>query len=448
VFEGWVKRGRYQLLLDKKIVSANKAGSLLISIKLTDGTEIRGKEFIDASYEGDLLSRSGASFTYGREASTQYGESLAGIREPYFKRNYTPAEYETPTREYMHNGQFGASLQALEGGKMIWGVEKGPLGSLGASDKRLQAFCYRLVVTQRPDLKRAWWKPQHYIPSHYDLLAHYIHAHPGITFSRLVHLGPIPNDKWDLNASGPFSIDFIAGNEGFFEGSYNDRDRFLQLHKDYEQGFLWFLTTDPRVPKQLQDEVLSWGPAKDEWQDNDNWPTQLYIREGRRLVGEYVMTQNDILQNKFKRDSIGMGSFVMDSHWVRRFMGPNGDVEVEGHLDESVNLATAPYEISYRALVPKRSQVSNLLVPVNLSATHVAICTIRMEPVFMVLGQSAGVAAVLAIDSKRAVQDIDIPKLEQKLLNDGQVLHKSEQEPPPTRTRIPTSSDRPTVHQQ
>src|SRR5579884_2513593 len=179
VFEEWIRRGQYQVLLGKKVAKVNKTGSTISSIVLTDGTCIQGKEFIDASYEGDLMVRAGASFTYGRESSDQYGESLAGIRPPYFKRNYTPEEYATPTHEYMHNGQFGAPLKGIQDGRLLWGIENGPLGEVGKADKHLQAFCYRLVVTQRPDLKRSWWKPQHYDPSHYELLAHYIQAHPG-----------------------------------------------------------------------------------------------------------------------------------------------------------------------------------------------------------------------------------------------------------------------------
>jgi hypothetical protein len=425
VFDDWVARGRYQLLLGKRIASVQKRGASIRNMKLDDGTVISAKVFIDASYEGDLMSRAGVSTTYGRESSSQYGEKLAGVREPHFVRNYTEEEYGQPTNAYMHHGQFGADIPArTPDGKLLWGIDPAPLGEPGTADRRMQAYCYRLIATQRSDIKAAWPQPTHYHPERYELLLRYIQAHPGIAFARLVHLGSIPSGKFDLNASGPFSIDYVNGNFGYPDASYAERDRVLQDHEDYEKGFLWFLSHDPRVPESLRDDANSWGLANDEFTDTHFWPTQIYVRESRRMIGDYVMTENDILRNNTKDDSVGMGSFVLDSHWVRRIVDSRGFVRIEGHLDESINLARNPYEISYRSLVPKPTQCSNLLVPVCISASHVAICTIRMEPLYMILGHSSGIGAVMAFRAQKPVQEIDIKALTEKLASQGQVLHK------------------------
>jgi hypothetical protein len=435
IFESWIRQSHFRLLTGKRVVAVDKRNLRIFGIKLSDGTQLSGKVFLDASYEGDLMARAGVSHTYGRESMAQYGEELAGVREPHFAKNYSEEVYRTPGIEYMHHGQFGAEIPArVDAGRLLWGVEKGPLEPAGSADRRIQAYCYRLIATQRSDLKAPWPKPDHYYPERYELLLRYIRAHPGIAFARLVHLGAIPNGKFDLNASGPFSIDYIGGNEGYPDAGYARRDRMLQDHQDYQKGFLWFLAHDPRVPKDLRDEVNSWGPAKDEWADSGFWPRQIYLRESRRMIGEYVMTERDILTNKAKTDSVGMGSFVLDSHWVRRFENDTGSVRVEGHLDESVNLANNPYEIPYRSLTPRAKECRNLLVPVCLSATHVAICTIRMEPVYMVLGHSAGVAAAMAAKSGKPVQELDIPALVKKLAAERQVLDRGD--------AIPSTQDR------
>jgi len=427
VFERWVKKRGYTLLRNRKVAAVNKRGAAIVSIRLTDGGIVAGRVFIDASYEGDLLARAGVAYTWGREGMKEYGESLAGMRPPHFRRHYTEKEYATPTLEYMHHGQFGADIPARDKkGRLLWGVEERPNRPVGSADKRVQAYCFRLIATQRPELKLPWPKPKRYEPQRYELLLRYIRAHPGICFARLVHLGPIPNGKFDLNASGPFSIDYIGGNADYPDGDYVTRDRIYRDHEDYEKSFLWFLANDPRVPKSLRDDVNSWGLAKDEFTDTDHWPAQLYVREARRMIGRYIMTEHDVLKNKTKFDSVGMGSFVLDSHWVQRFENEQGFVRVEGHLDESISLANDPYEIPYRSLTPKPEQCRNLLVPVCVSATHVAMCTIRMEPVYMILGHSAGVAAVMALRSNQAVQDIDTGGLLSKLRGQGQILSRTD----------------------
>lgn len=424
VFEKWVRDSGYPLQTGKRVIGVTKRQGRITAIKLSDGATVTGKVFIDASYEGDLMARAGVAYTYGRESMQEYGEKLAGVRTPHFKQNYTAEEYRTPTIAYMHNGQFGAEISGRDArGKLLWGVDPTPKLPVGAADKRVQAYCFRLIATQRPDLKLPWPKPENYDPRRYELLLRYVLAHPGIVFSRLVHLGSIPNGKFDLNASGPFSIDYVGGNNGYPDEDYRTRDRMWRDHEEYEKGFLWFLANDPHVPADLRADASSWGLAKDEYTDNNYWPTQLYIRESRRMKGAYVVTERDILTDKKKEDSVGMGSFVLDSHWVQRFANQQGFVRVEGHLDESINLSANPYEIPYRSLTPKREECQNLLVPVCLSATHVAICTIRMEPVYMVLGHSAGLAAATAARSGKAVQDLEMGPYLKELQEQRQVLH-------------------------
>lgn len=422
IFEQWVVRDRYRLIRNQRVAEVRTKGKRITAVKLTNGTEIAGKYFIDASYEGDLLSRAHVPYTWGREARSEFNEPLAGVRSPHFKANYSDEYYSKPGIEYTHHGQFGADIPARQSGRLLWGISDSPLAAPGSADKRIQAYCFRLIATQRDDLRVPWPKPRRYTPERYELLLAYLRAHPNISFARLVHFSAIPNGKYDLNASGPFSIDYVGGNVDYPDGDYPTRDRIFQDHIDYQQGFLWFLAHDERVSKHLRDEVNSWGLCRDEYPDTAHWPVQIYIREARRMRGDYVMTESDIVTNKVKEDSAGMGSFVLDSHWVQRFADERGFVRIEGHLDESIRLDNAPYQIPYRALTPKRSDCENLIVPVCLSATHVAVCTIRMEPVYMMLGHAAGQAAALALQSQAAVQDVNGSELFAALRKQGAVL--------------------------
>jgi hypothetical protein len=427
VFEQWVRKGGFRLIRNQRVASAAVTAGRITGIRLTDGTELTGKVFIDASYEGDLMAKAGVPYTWGREARQEFDEPLAGVRAPHFKQNYSEEYYGKPGIEYTHHGQFGAEIPAHDAaGSLLWGVSDQPLPPPGSADRRIQAYCFRLVATQREDLRVPWPKPRRYLPERYALLLRYLSAHPGISFARLVHFSTIPNGKFDLNASGPFSIDYVGGNFDYPDGGYPARDRIFQDHMDYQQGFLWFLAHDERVPKQLRDEVNSWGLCRDEYPDTRHWPVQMYIREARRMRGDYLMTEHDILTSKKKDDSVGMGSFVLDSHWVQRFADQRGFVRIEGHLDESIRLDNAPYEIPYRSLTPKKADCRNLLVPVCLSATHVAICTIRMEPVYMMMGHASGVAAALAARSGAAVQDVNGAALFARLREQAAVLHSDQ----------------------
>jgi hypothetical protein len=427
VFDEWVRKGGYPLIRNRRVAEVRVSQKCITGIRLTDGAELTGKVFIDASYEGDLMSRAGVPYTWGRESRQDFDESLAGVRAPHFVRNYTAEYYNQPGIEYTHHGQFGVDIPARDKrGNLLRGISDEPLAAPGSADKRVQAYCFRLIATQRDDLRVPWPKPRRYAPERYELLLRYLEAHPGISFARLVHFSTIPNGKFDLNASGPFSIDYVGGNFDYPDGDYRTRDRLFADHVDYEQGFLWFLAHDPRVPQELRDEVNSWGLCRDEYPDTGHWPVQMYIREGRRLQGAYVMTERDILRDKTKEDSVGMGSFVLDSHWVQRFVTAEGFVRIEGHLDESIRLDNAPYQIPYRSLTPRKPDCENLLVPVCLSATHVAICTIRMEPVYMMMGHAAGLAAAMAAEGGSAVQDVGGAKLIARLRSQGAVLRREE----------------------
>lgn len=422
VFKRWIDQAGFPLI-HAKLVGVTMADGRIVEIELTDGSKVHGKVFIDASYEGDLLAKAGIPYSYGREAAAEFNEDQAGTRKFHFKKNYSEEEYRTPTWTYMHHGQWGADIPARDSsGKLYWGISDAPLAPLGTADKRIQAYCFRVPVTQRKDILVPWPKPAVYEPNRYELLLKYIEAHPGVVFTRLLHMGAIPDGKFDMNASGPFSTDYVNGNLGYPDADEASRQAMFDDHVNYQQGFLWFLAHDPRVPKRLQAEVNTWGLCKDEFVDHGHWPPQMYIREARRLKGEYVMTQNDVLKDRFKDDSIATGNFVLDSHWVQRLVDEKGNVRVEGHLDESIPVYKFPYDIPYRSITPKAADCRNLLVPVCISATHVAICTIRMEPVYMIMGEAAGIAASMAAKSDGSVQDVDFSSLRNRLLEKKQIL--------------------------
>ena len=289
----------------------------------------------------------------------------------------------------------------------------------GSADKLTQSYNFRICVTQREDIKVPFPKPASYDPACYELLLRLIHAFPGIRFGRLFHLGKIANGKYDLNAQGLFSTDHPGANFDYPDGDAATRARIWQDHTDFIQGMLWFLGHDERVPQSLRDQTNSWGLCKDEFTDNAHWPYALYVREGRRMIGEYVLVQKDLQTDIFKDDAVGMGSFLIDCHIVQRILAEDGTVRDEGSFQDTPAL---PYQIPYRSLTPKISECENLLVPVCLSASHIAYCSLRMEPVYMALGHASGLAAVMALKAKSPVQNIDVGALRKKLLEHKAVL--------------------------
>jgi hypothetical protein len=383
-----------------------KEGSRIAEITIENGSRFAGKIFADCSYEGDLMAQAKVSYTYGREGTQTYGESLAGVRA------VTPSH------------QFAVDIKPYdENGKLLPEISPEPRGEAGAADKRIQAYNFRVIATTVPENRVPWPKPEGYDPKRYELLARYLTAMTGylgspMTFNEVGLIRVIPNGKADLNNRGGFSTDYIGKNYGYPEGSYAERARIWKDHEDYQKGFYYFLAHDPRVPKPLQEEVRQWGLAKDEFVDTGHWPNQLYVREARRMIGDFVATQKDLQNERTKADVIGMGSYNSDSHNVQRFVNEKGFVENEGNVEVPVQ----PYQIPYRILLPKKAEAVNLLVPVCFSASHVAYSSLRMEPQYMIIGHAAGVAAAMAAKSGSAVQDIDVPALQKQLLAEGAVF--------------------------
>lgn len=382
-----------------------KDGSRIEAIQMLDGSVYRGKMFIDATYEGDLMASAGVDYHVGREANRVYGETWNGIQVGtlhhghWFKSRISP--YKIP-------GDPNSGLLPL--------VSPDPPGVKGEADRRLQAYCYRMCLTNHDENRIPFAAPAGYDAGQYELLLRVLESEWREVFNKF---DPIPNFKTDTNNHGPFSTDYIGMNYDYPEASYERRSEILRAHEVYQKGLMYFLANDPRVPEDVRSEFAKWGLAKDEFTDNGGWPHQIYVRESRRMVGRYVMTEHDCLDKKETPEPVGMGSYTLDSHNVQRYVTPEGFVQNEGDIGVGV---PRPYEISYGSLVPKAGQCENLLVTVCVSSSHIAFGSIRMEPVFMILGHSAAAAASLAIDLDVPVQQVPYPKLQKLLLGEGQVL--------------------------
>jgi len=382
-----------------------KKARRIVEIFTERGLSFEAKVFIDASYEGDLMAQAKVSYTVGREASSQYGESLAGVRP------------KDP------NHQFDFPVNGLGPKAPLPDIQTTPRGNLGQGDVKVQAYNFRMCLSSDPRNQISYPKPKNYDPARYELLLRYIEAwtrHRGQApgMRDLFGMGEIKNNKLDVNNRGAVSTDLIGGSWGYPNGSYEDRARIWQDHIDYTAGLFWFLANDPRVPEALRKEINSWGLAADEFISTNHWPHQLYVREARRMVGGFVMTQRDIQGTLIKEDAIGMGSYNSDSHNVQRYLQPDSTVQNEGNMEVRVE----PYQIPYRVMLPKKKEVTNLLAPVCVSASHVAYSTLRMEPVYMILGQAAGVAAKMAIGSDGNVHGIDTKALGARLRSQGAVM--------------------------
>jgi hypothetical protein len=383
----------------------HKSGTRVESIETDSSGTFTASIFIDASYEGDLMAQSGVEWTYGRESSAQYGESLAGVRE------------RTPLHQFL------VDVPARDSqGNLLPEISAQTPGAAGSADKAVQTYNFRMCFTEAAD-RVAFSQPPGYDPKRYEVLAKLIEARTRAegkppALGTLMKIDRLPNGTTDINNNGAFSTDFIGGSWSYPNASYAERDVIWQRHKDYTAGLFYFLANDPAVPKQVRDEMTRWGLCPREFTDSDHWPRQLYIREDRRMVGEFVMSQKDLQTDLTKPDPIGMGSYNSDSHNVERIVDANGFARNEGDMQ----VAVKPYQIPYRLLLPKRAQATNLLVPVAFSATHVAYSSVRMEPQYMILGQAAGVAAKMAIEGKNAVQEVDTRALTEKLRAQGAVM--------------------------
>jgi hypothetical protein len=414
VFEDYVKEFGLTVLRDEWLDRAKGVrltDGRIAEITMLSGKKFSGKMFIDATYEGDLLAAAGVSYHVGREANSAYGEEWNGNQVGILHHGHHFGAVKQPVSAYKIPGDPSSGLLPR--------ISAEPPGVRGEGDKRVQAYCYRWCATDHPDNRLPFPKPANYDASQYELLVRVLDAGWRQTFHKFDLL---PNRKTDTNNHGPFSFDNIGMNYDYPEASYERRKEILAEHRTYQQGLLWFLANDPRVPSEVRQEANRWGLPKDEFKDNGHWPHQIYVREARRMVGAFVMTENELTKKKPTPDSVGMGSYTIDSHNVRRYVTPEGHVQNEG----DIGVPISPYSIAYGALVPKRGEIANLFAPVACSASHIAYGSIRMEPVFMILGQSAATAAVLAIDGNLAVQDVPYAALRARLLEDGQVLeHES-----------------------
>jgi hypothetical protein len=412
VFEDLIRERGITVVRDEWLDRAKgvkKDGLRIAAITMLSGRTYAGKMFIDATYEGDLMAAAGVSYHVGREANATYGEEHNGVQTGVLHHRHHFGVLQEKISPYVVPGNPASGVLPR--------VSAAPPGKFGAGDTKVQAYCYRMCLTDVSANRIPFAKPDGYDPKQYELLARIYAAGWTETFGKF---DPIPNGKTDTNNHGPFSTDNIGMSYDYPEGSYERRREILREHEQYQKGWLYFITTDPRVPADARAAMSRWGLPKDEFTDNGGWPHQIYVREARRMTGAFVMTENELRKKKPTPDSVGMGSYTIDSHNVQRYIMADGSVQNEGDIGVPTG---GPYEIAYGALVPKRGEVENLLVPVCVSSSHIAFGSIRMEPVFMILGQSAATAAALAIDAKLAVQDVPYAALRARLLADGQILN-------------------------
>jgi hypothetical protein len=411
VYEAWIKEAGIPVIRDAWLdreKGVRKKGDRIISITTLDGTTYSARMFIDATYEGDLMAAAGVDYHVGRESMSTYGERWAGVQTGVLHHRHHFGAVKTPISPYLIPGDPKSGVLPRISTELP--------GDYGEGDKKVQAYCFRMCLTQVPGNRVPFPKPAAYDPKQYELLLRIFAAGWRETFDKF---DPIPNAKTDTNNHGPFSTDNIGRSWDYPEASYARRREIIQEHVNYQQGWLYFVANDPRVPEDVRTAMAKWGLAKDEFTDNGNWPHQLYVREARRMVGTYVMTENELTKKRPTPEPVGMGSYGIDSHNIQRYITPEGYVQNEGDIGVSTN---GPYQISYGSLVPKKGQAANLLVPVCLSSSHIAYGSIRMEPVFMILGQSAATAAVMAIDGGIPVQEVPYDRLRARLVTDGQVL--------------------------
>jgi hypothetical protein len=404
-----VNQAKVGVYFQQRLALVKKAGSRIAELVMENGKVYRARMFIDATYEGDLMAKAAVSYAVGREANSKYGETLNGIRTNTPKHQFT-----VPVDPYRKPGDPASGLLPF--------VQPDNEGQSGEGDRSVQAYNFRLCYTQDPDNRLPHRKPPKYDPAKYELLARYLEAlvASGKKPQLKEFWNPLwmPNGKTDINNNGGFSTDFIGANYAYPDAGYPARTKIWQEHKDYTLGFIYFLATSPRVPENMRAEMQTWGPAKDEFLDTDHWPYQLYVREARRLVSDCVMTEHNCRSQAKAEDSVGLAAYTMDSHNCRRIV-KDGHAENEGDVQVG---GFPPYPISYRSIVPKAAECENLLVPVCLSATHIAYGSIRMEPVFMILGQSAATAAAFAIDARCTPQELHYEALRERLLADKQIL--------------------------
>ncbi len=411
----WLKDSKVDVWFGKRISHAKKNKNIIEKIVFTDGTEVSAKVFIDAGYEGDLLACAGISYIWGREGKNDYKESWGG-RQPI---TFTSHQIDARISPFIKDSER----------KILPLIHPKPMVEIGEGDKGIQSYCFRMIATNRPENMISWQKPANYNPKNYELVRRYYKAKPDA--GPLIGFWPtLPNGKSDINSSVGISTNLLDGSSWEYpDADYPKRDSIWQWHKDYTLGLAWFLSTDPDVPQMVRDAMKTFGLCKDEYVDNEHFPHQLYVREARRMKGEYFLTQHDLMEDTVKYDAIGMGSYNIDIREMQRsfieisrFPDMKNEVYNEGYL----SIPVSQYEIPYRSLLPKFEECQNLIVPVCISASHVAIASIRMEPQYMIMGESAGIAAALAVRTKRPLHHIDLFELQETLRKNNQVLSLKE----------------------
>jgi hypothetical protein len=408
VFEDFVKENNIKVLrgewLDRNKGVVKKKGEI-ISFATLSGKVFKGKMFIDATYEGDLMAAAGISYHVGREGNAKYNETFNGVQTGVFQHDHHFKSHISPYK-----------IKDDPSSGLLPYISAEPPGEFGVADKKIQAYCFRMCMTNHPENSVPFPKPDNYDASNYELLLREFNTGRNDWFSKF---DVLPNKKTDTNNHGAFSSDFIGMNYDYPEANYQRRKEIIKQHYDYQAGLLWFVANDPRVPDAIRTKMASYGLAKDEFKDNNHWPHQIYVRESRRMIGDYITTEHDVMQRIETPESIGMGSYHIDSHNTQRYVTSEGYVQNEGDIGVK---PPGPYRISYGSIIPKKEECTNLFVPVCVSSSHIAYGSIRMEPVFMILGQSAAVAACLAIDEKCAIQDISYNQLKKLLENKNQIL--------------------------
>ena len=406
VFLDYIKRAGVRVMYGKRLDKVNKTGTTIRSVSLenSDGsgglTQVKAKQYIDCSYEGDLMAKAGVSYTTGREPNSRYNETVNGVQ---LKDKH---QFPDGVDPYIIPGKPESGL--------LWGVSNGVLQETGSGDNKIQAYNFRICLTNIPKNSLAIERPANYDSTRYELLLRYLSVKPANDLGQILKMDRMPNGKTDINNQGPFSTDLIGMNYNYPDGDYATRQRIFNNHVDYTKGLLYFIGHDARMPPAIQQQMLQWGYPKDEYTATGHWTPQLYVREARRMTGAYIMTQANCQRKEVVADGVGMAAYTMDSHNAQRII-VNGMVKNEGDVQLK---GVQPYPVAYRSITPHRKECTNLLVPVCLSASHIAYGSIRMEPVFMVLAQSAATAASMAIDRQTSVQAIDVPLLQQRLKND------------------------------
>lgn len=405
IFKAMLKNREVPVLLNEKLNRADgvrKCGQNIVEIEMESGNVYEGKVFIDASYEGDLMACAGVSYLVGRESNSAYDETLNGIQSA-----------STPTRYPLHIDPFVEKGNPESG--LLPRVYSDSGGNNGDGDSAVQAYCFRLCLTKVPENRIMIEKPKDYDASEYELLFRAIESGA----SKFFKTSPLPNNKADCNNFGMVSIDYIGMSWEWAEADYETRQKIAASHEKWQKGLIWTLQNHARVPEKVKEIYAPWGLCKDEFIKNQHWPYELYVREARRMISSKVITEHTALNREAVNDSVGIASYSIDSHNMKYFVNDQNELSREGGI--YVNVATS-FGISYQTIVPKNEECQNLIVPVCLSASHVGYAPIRMEPVYMILGQSAATAAAIAINLGVNVQGVPYDLLRTQLLKDGQVL--------------------------